>query len=221
MSKTTIECAFTGKQAKVTDTNVISGIGCVVNLPQKKGATIDSGNIQSTVQKKYFIIGNGETPKQYFYRMSQNNCTYEWRSTGKKIKNVRYRDIITIKPTGDYTETDVLACMTTKYVHTYISGTAKTGMVFRSCKYAKLQKFNLFDIASRFEVLDYAVIAYDLNDGFIEDATNDFKEDAIKAIQKNRAKHESMMPWYSDVLNRHLKHITHKADKKIGNKYAK
>lgn len=220
MSKTIIECAFTGKKAKITDENVISGIGCAVNLP-KKGAVIDNDNIQNTVQKKYFITKENETPLQYFYRMSQNNYTYEWKPTGKKINSVRYRDIITVKPTGDYTETDVLACMTTKYVHTYISGTAKTGMVFRSCKYAKLQKFNLFDIAKRFEVLDYAVIAYDLNDGYVEDATNDFKEDAIKAIQKNRAKHEDMMPWYSDVLNRHLNHITHKADKKIGKKYAK
>jgi hypothetical protein len=207
------------------ETRFISGEGCRVLIMPKTGDIINENNIQNTSQTKYFLTSEADKIG-YFMHHSKVWQSCEWQETGKESP-VRYRLIITLKCADTETENNALALMTTRFRFSLITAT-KSGLVFRSCKYSKLQAFNLYDIAKRFEIADFAVTCHNLNDGYIEDVTEDFINDDIKKIQKHRAKYMVLSPLYSKVKDRIIKKTglanvakRGKGFKDIGKKYAK
>lgn len=217
---------FTGERFKRSEVAHISAIGCKAVVPAEPCViSLDNKNVQNTTQERHFLTSEAE--KYGYFRTHSKMWQFcEWQETGVESP-VRYRLIITIKCDDIQTENNALAMLTSRFRFSLITAT-KNGLVFRSCKYSKLQAFNLYDIAKYFEIADFAITCHDLNDGYVGDVTNEFIQDDIKKIQNHRAKRMKLAPLYSQVQDRIIKKAglanvakRNETFKEIGKKYAK
>lgn len=216
---------FTGERFRRSEHEHVSGLGCKVTVPASPCVISLNENVQNTTQERHFLTSDAD--KYGYFRTHSNVWQFcEWQETGLESP-VRYRLIVTLKCDDTQAENNALALLTSRFRFSLI-GATKSGLVFRSCKYSKLQAFNLYDIAKYFEIADFAVTCHDLNDGYVGDVTDKFIQDDIKKIQKHRAKFMKLAPLYSQVQDRIVKKAglanvakRNETFKAIGKKYAK
>ena len=166
--------------------------------------TMEGGNIKFDEQGNIKTLGTkqgvcfiGNTEKWFIdnskWIMSKTHCY-----TGAETENV-YRLGCTLK-VNEADTVKALALLTTKYLFTVL--TAKNGKIrLLSCKYAKFQKLSkvLDELFEQFEVLDYGVCEYDMNDGFVRELSKDCKlYDTIKQLQHYRAQGQWSCAWITD-----------------------
>lgn len=176
----------------------------------------------------------------YFIRESAwlKDALHDFRG---EDSGLRYRMIYTVKAL-DGRVAEMLSEVTTMHLSTVISFDEKTGIArCITCKhnhFHKLSKMYYDELTStgenykhNLQVLSLAIIRYDLNDKNTKDVTEEVlkAKDTTHALQLDRANASKA---YSYALLTERKHgarkttikfndYTHKAEKKVGKKYAK